>query len=47
MTALTLRIIRDEHHALAAMLRTIPLLLAQHRQQGSWPDFNALRAMLF
>lgn len=47
MTALTLRIIRDEHHALAAMLRTIPLLLAQHRQQGSRPDFDALRAMLF
>lgn len=47
MPPLTLRIIRDEHSALAAMLRTIPLLLTQHRQQGSQPDFAALRALLF
>ncbi|WP_397534620.1 hemerythrin domain-containing protein [Roseateles sp.] len=46
-TPLTLRIIRDEHGALAAMLRTIPLLLAEHRRQGTLPDFAALRAMLF
>lgn len=46
-TPLTLRIIRDEHGALAAMLRSIPLLLAEHRRQGSLPDFAALRAMLF
>lgn len=43
----TLRIIRDEHAALAAMLRSIPLLLKHHRTQGSLPDFGALRAMLF
>lgn len=47
MTSTTLRIIRDEHAALAAMLRSIPLLLAQHRRHGTLPDFGALRAMLF
>ena len=43
----TLRIIREEHGALSAMLSSILLLLAQHRQRGSLPDFTALRAMLF
>lgn len=38
---LTVRVIRAEHDALAAMLRTLPLVL-----QGE-PDFAALRAMLF
>ena len=47
MQHVTLRIIREEHSALAAMLRSILLLLAQHRRQGSQPDFAALRAMLF
>jgi hemerythrin-like domain-containing protein len=47
MTHATLRIIREEHAALAAMLRSIPLLLAQHRRAGTPPDFAALRAMLF
>ena len=42
-----LRIIHDEHAALAAMLRSILLLLAQHRREGTLPDFAALRAMLF
>jgi len=42
-----LRIIRDEHAALAAMLRSILLLLQQHRQRDTVPDFAALRAMLF
>lgn len=46
-TPLTLRIIRDEHSALAAMLRSIPLLLAEHRRHGTLPDFAALRAMIF
>jgi len=40
-------IIRGEHAALAAMLRSILLLLAQHRREGTLPDFAALRAMLF
>lgn len=43
----TIRIIRDEHAALAAMLRSIPLLLSEHRRKGTLPDFAALRAMLF
>ncbi|MEO7009545.1 MAG: hemerythrin domain-containing protein [Caldimonas sp.] len=43
----TMRIIREEHSALAAMLRSILLLLAQHRGQRTLPDFAALRAMLF
>lgn len=47
MTHTTIRIIRDEHSALSAMLRSIVLLLAQHRRQGTLPDFAALRAMLF
>ena len=47
MTHTTLRIIREEHAALSAMLRSILLLLAQHRRQGTLPEFAALRAMLF
>lgn len=41
------RIIRQEHSALSAMLRSILLLLDQHRRHGSLPDFAALRAMIF
>ena len=40
-------ILHDEHAALAAMLRSILLLLQQHRRQGTLPDFGTLRAMLF
>ena len=43
----TSRIIREEHMALSAMLRSILLLLEQHRRQATPPDFAALRAMLF
>ena len=43
----TLEIIRDEHQALAAMLRSMPLLLAQARRDERMPDFALLRAMLF
>jgi len=43
----TIRIIRDEHAALKAMLRSILLLIEQHRRQGTPPDFAALRAMVF
>ena len=43
----TTRIIREEHMALSAMLRSILLLLEQHRRQATPPDFAALRAMLF
>lgn len=47
MRPLSLTIIRDEHNALAAMLRSLPLLLAQSRRAGQMPDFDLLRAMLF
>ena len=47
MTHASLKIIRAEHTALAAMLRSILLLLARHRRSGTLPDFAALRAMLF
>jgi len=42
-----LNIIREEHQALAAMLKSVLLLLEEHRRQHSLPDFTALRAMLF
>lgn len=47
MTHATVRIIRQEHAALAAMLRSIVMLLEQHRKKGILPDFAVLRAMLF
>lgn len=47
MTHPALRIIHEEHAALAAMLRSILLLLQQHRQAHTQPDFKTLRAMLF
>jgi len=47
MTHPTLRIIRDEHRALSAMLRSIILLLSEHRRRNTLPDFSVLRAMLF
>ena len=47
MSHLTTRIIREEHTALSAMLRSILLLLEQHRRQRTLPDFSALRAMIF
>ena len=43
----SLTIIRDEHGALSAMLRSLSMLLAEHRRHGSLPDFSVLRAMLF
>ena len=42
-----LSVIRNEHAALSAMLRTLVLLLEQHRRQRSLPPFDVLRAMLF
>ncbi|GAB4038224.1 MAG: hypothetical protein Fur0014_06780 [Rubrivivax sp.] len=47
MTHRTLEIIRDEHQALAAMLRSLSMLLAHARRHGALPDFDVLRAMLF
>ncbi|HJW10630.1 MAG TPA: hemerythrin domain-containing protein [Albitalea sp.] len=43
----TLATIRDEHNALSAMLRSLRMLLAEHRRKGTLPDFKVLRAMLF
>lgn len=42
-----LDIIQDEHQALAAMLRSLSMLLAQARREHHLPDFEILRAMLF
>ena len=46
MTARTLEIIRDEHQALAAMLRSLSMLLSHARRHAAMPDFDVLRAML-
>ncbi len=43
----TINIIRQEHWALSAVLRSMILLLAEHRRHHSLPDFAVLRAMLF
>jgi len=43
----TLRVIRDEHSSLSAVLRSIGLLLAESRRHRLAPDFRVLRAMLF
>lgn len=42
-----LKIIHSEHLALTAMLRSIRLLLTEHRRRNTLPDFSVLRAMLF
>ena len=47
MTHASVTIILHEHRALSAMLRSILLLLGDHRRRGTLPDFDALRAMLF
>jgi hemerythrin-like domain-containing protein len=47
MTMSALTVIRQEHAALAAMLRSLPLLLEQSRRRDELPDFGLLRAMLF
>lgn len=41
-----LDVIHEEHQALAAMLRSLTLLLAQAHREGHPPDFGVLRAML-
>ena len=43
----TLRIIRDEHGAVFAVMRSVDLLLSEHRRRVMLPDFTVLRAMLF
>jgi hemerythrin-like domain-containing protein len=46
MTHPSLTILREEHAALAAMLRSIPMLLDQQRRRGQPVPFDVLRAML-
>jgi len=43
----TLRIIRDEHGVLSAVLRSISLLLSESSRRGVKLDYMVLRAMLF
>jgi hemerythrin-like domain-containing protein len=43
----TLRVIRDEHGVLSAVLRSISLLLSECNRHRVQPDFAVLRAMLF
>ena len=47
MAHATLTVIRDEHAALAAMLKSLSMLLAEHRRHATLPDFLVLRSMLF
>ena len=47
MRHLALTVIHDEHQALAAMLRSMSLLVAQAHREQHPPDFGVLRAMLF
>jgi hemerythrin-like domain-containing protein len=42
-----LDIIRQEHAALAAVLRTLSMMARDARRRGREPDFRSMRAMLF
>ncbi len=43
----SLTVIEQEHQALAAMLRSLSMLLAHARRDQRLPDFDLVRAMLF
>lgn len=47
MRHLALDVIRDEHQALAAMLRSLSMLLQHARRENTLPPFDVLRAMMF
>lgn len=47
MATTALRVIRNEHVALSAMLRSLSMLLIQSRRDGALPDFDVVRCMLF
>ncbi len=47
MRHLALDVIHNEHQALAAMLRSMCLMVAQSHRKDEVPDFAVLRAMLF
>ena len=42
-----LQVMNDEHQAIAAMLRSLSMLVAQSRRESKLPDFGLMRAMLF
>lgn len=46
MQSTALNIIREEHQALAAMLRSLRMLVESAHRQGTLPPFEVLRAML-
>jgi hemerythrin-like domain-containing protein len=47
MTPSALSIIRDEHQAIAAILHSLRRTVADIRDRGAKPNFEALRALLF
>ena len=47
MTSISVRVMHDEHQALAAVLRSMSMMLAEARRLQALPDFAVLRAMLF
>jgi hemerythrin-like domain-containing protein len=47
MTARALQVINDEHVAVAAMLRSLNMLLRKSRDEKRAPPFDVMRAMLF
>ncbi|WP_119155924.1 hemerythrin domain-containing protein [Caldimonas tepidiphila] len=47
MSRTALRVIREEHRALASMLRSLELLVEQLHRHRTPPDFGLIRAMLF
>src|SRR4051812_47182827 len=47
MTHTAVRILLEEHAALASVLKHMLLLLAKHQAGSTLPDFEAWRAMLF
>ncbi len=47
MRHLAIDVIQNEHQALAAMLRSMHLLVTQAQREGRDPDYSVLRAMLF
>ncbi len=47
MQRLALKVIRDEHQALAAMLRSMSLLNTARHHAGALLEFDVMRAMLF
>ena len=47
MRSTALHVMNDEHQAIAAMLRSLSMLVAQSRRERKLPDFGLMRAMLF